>query len=47
MADKEAALEEALENLREDAQRIRAVSNWMRSTGMQEDPNYQDLITAN
>ena len=36
-------LDEALENLREAAQRIRAVSHLMRSTGMTEDPNYHDL----
>ncbi|MDP9474506.1 MAG: hypothetical protein M3R38_02200 [Actinomycetota bacterium] len=36
--------EEALENLREAAQRIRAVSHLMRSTGMTEDPNYHDLV---
>ena len=43
MADNEkAVLEEALDNLREAAQRIRATSNLMRSTGVREDPNHHD-----
>ena len=37
-------LEEALDNLREAAQRIRAVSHLMRSTSMVEDPNHHDLV---
>ena len=41
--DEQVIIEEALENLREAAQRIRAVSHLMRSTGMTEDPNYHDL----
>jgi len=40
--DEQVILEEALENLRETAQSIRAVSHLMRSTGMGDD-NYHDL----
>ncbi len=44
MPDNEkAVLEEALENLRQAAQRIRATSNLMRSSGMREGPNHHDL----
>ena len=42
--DENVVLEEALENLLEAAQRIRATSNLMRATGMREDPNYHDLV---
>ena len=42
--DEEAILEEATDNLREAAQRIRAVSHLMRSTGLVDDPNYHDLV---
>ncbi len=42
--DEKAIFEEALKNLYEAAQRIRAVSHLMRSTGMTEDPNYHDLV---
>lgn len=42
--NEQALFEEALDNLREAAQRIRAVSHLMRSTGMTEDPNYHDLV---
>lgn len=41
--NEQAIFEEAVDNLREAAQRIRAVSHLMRSTGMTEDPNYHDL----
>ena len=40
----EVTIEEALKNPGEAAQRIRAVSHLMRSTGMTEDPNYHDLV---
>lgn len=43
MDHEEIILEEALENLREAAQRIRAISNRMRATGMRKDPNHHDL----
>ena len=42
--DEEAVLNEALDNLREAAQRIRAVSNRLRATGMREDPGHHDLV---
>lgn len=32
-----------MDNLREAAQRIRATSNLMRSSGMREDPNHYDF----
>ncbi len=41
--DEEVVFEGTLENLREAAQRIRATSNFMRSSGMREDPNHHDL----
>ena len=41
--DENVVLEEAVDNLHEAAQRIRAVSHLMRSTGITEDPNYHDL----
>ena len=41
--DEKVVLEEAMDNLREAAQRIRAVSHLMRSTGMTEDPDHHDL----
>ncbi|MDP9438012.1 MAG: hypothetical protein M3P49_04615 [Actinomycetota bacterium] len=45
MPDDEAViLWEAMDNLREAAQRIRAVSNRMRAAGMREDPNHHDLV---
>ena len=40
----EAILAEALENLREAAQRIRAMSNLLRATGMRDDDNHHDLV---
>ena len=42
--NEQAIFKEAVDNLREAAQRIRAVSHLMRSTGMTEDPNYHDLV---
>lgn len=36
--------EEALDNLRETAQRIRATSHLFRSTGVREDDNHHDLV---
>ena len=42
--DEKVVLEEAMDNLREAGQRIRAVSHLMRSTGMTEAPNYHDLV---
>ncbi len=45
MADEDAALEEAMDNLKEAGQRIRATQNLMRSEGMTDGENYRDLIT--
>ena len=44
MSDEEAILDEAMENLREAAQRIRATRNRLWSAGMDDHPNYRDLI---
>ncbi len=41
--NEKAVLEEALDNLREAAQRIRASSNLMRASGMRDDENHHDL----
>ncbi len=41
--DEKAVFEEALENLREAAQRIRATSHLFRSTGVRDD-NHHDLV---
>ena len=44
MAEDEAAiLEEATDNLKEAAQRIRATRNRLRSAGSEQDLNYRDL----
>ncbi len=42
--DEKVVFEEALENLREAAQRIRATSNLLRATGMRDDDNHHDLV---
>lgn len=39
--DEEAVLDEVLENLREAIQRIRAVSNRLRATGITEGPDHR------
>ena len=44
-ADEEPVLEEALDNLQEAAQRIRATQNRMRAAGLQDHPNFQELST--
>ncbi|PLS81556.1 MAG: hypothetical protein CYG60_25750 [Actinobacteria bacterium] len=41
--DEHVILEEALENLREAARRIRAVSDRLRAAGMREDPDNHNL----
>ena len=41
--DEQAILEEALENLQEAHRLIRATQARMRSAGLSEHPNYQDL----
>jgi hypothetical protein len=40
----EPILEEALDNLREATQRLRATENRMLAAGMPEQPNYRDLF---
>ena len=45
MADEDAVLEEALDNLKEAGQCIRATQSLMRSEGMTEGENYRDLFT--
>ena len=45
MTNEESLLEEAIANLREAAQRIRATQNLMRAQGMAEDENYRELLT--
>ncbi len=41
----ESVLEEAMDNLREAAQRIRATQNLMHARGMTEEVNYRELLT--
>jgi hypothetical protein len=45
MADEDAVLKEAMDNLKEAGERIRATQNLMRSQGMTEGENYRDLLT--
>ena len=45
MADEGTVLEEAMENLKEAGQLIRATQSLMRSEGMTEGENYRDLLT--
>ena|SRR5215208_8175824 len=45
MADEDSVLEEAMENLKEAGQRIRATQHLMRSEGMTDGENYRDLLT--
>jgi hypothetical protein len=44
MADEDTVLEEAMDNLREAGQRIRATQSLMRLQGMTEGENYRDLL---
>ena len=44
MAD-ESVLEEAMDNLKEAGQRIRATQSLMRSQGMTDGENHRDLLT--
>jgi hypothetical protein len=46
MADEDTVLEEAMENLKEAGQRIRATQSLMRSQGMTDGENYRDLLTC-
>ena len=45
MADQDPIIDEALDNLQEAAQRIRATQNRMRAAGLQEHPNFRELST--
>jgi hypothetical protein len=45
MPDEDTILDEAMDNLKEAGQRIRAMQSLMRSQGMTEGDNYRDLLT--
>jgi hypothetical protein len=45
MATEDTVLEEAMDNLKEAGQRIRATQGLMRSEGMTESEDYRDLLT--
>jgi hypothetical protein len=45
MADEDTVLEEAMDNLKEAGQRVRATLSIMRSQGMAEGENHRDLLT--
>jgi hypothetical protein len=45
MADLDSVLEEAMDNLKEAGQRIRATQGLMRSQGMTDGENLRDLLT--
>ncbi len=45
MTNEDSVLEEAIANLREYAQRIRATQNLMHARGMTEDVHYRELLT--
>jgi hypothetical protein len=45
MAKEETILEEAMDNLKEAGQRIRATQSLMRSEGMTDGENYGDFLT--
>ena len=45
MADEVTVLEEAMDNLREAGNRIRATQSLMRSQGMTDGEDYRDLLT--
>jgi hypothetical protein len=44
MADKDTVLAEAMDNLKEAGQRIKASQSLMRPEGMTEGENYRDLL---
>jgi hypothetical protein len=44
MADEDTVLEEAMDNLKDAGQRIRATQSLMRSEGMTDGENYRDLL---
>lgn len=45
MANEDSVLEEAMDNLREATQRIRATQHLLRSQGMTGTEDYRELIT--
>ena len=45
MADEDTVLEEAMDNLKEAGQRIRATQSLMRSQGMTDDADYRELVS--
>jgi len=45
MADEDTALEEAMDNLKEAGQRVRATQSLMRSEGMTDGEDYRELLT--
>ena len=45
MAAEDTILEEAMENLTEAGQRIRATQSLMRSEGMTDDGDYRELVS--
>ena len=45
MADEDSVLEEAMDNLKEAGQCIRATQSLMRSVGMTDGEDYRDLLT--
>jgi hypothetical protein len=45
VANEDTVLDEAMDNLKEAGQRIRATQSLMRSDGMTEGENYRDLLT--
>jgi hypothetical protein len=45
MANEDASLGEAMDNLKEAGQRIRATQSLMRSQGMTDGENYLDFLT--
>jgi hypothetical protein len=46
MADEDTVLDEAMDNLKEAGQRIRATQSLMRSEGVPDGENYRDLLTC-
>ena len=45
MADEDSVLEEAMDNLTEARQRMRATKSLMRSEGMTDGENHRELLT--
>ena len=45
MADEDTILDEAMDNLKEAGQRIRATQSLMRSQGMIDDADYRELVS--